>query len=686
MTPQQVWCVVEDDLKESLEEQFKNWGWKCAFVTRPAAGMCPEDKRILTTDDSWVEDWAFNVLATLQGEAEPLLIAQSELMPKNRVAGHGILLSERVWSSRVIPTIIATVNPQVGQNRSVRRIRLSSGKPLLRVVRHSEPTSSELPDLVLWDILLGRKEFTESIERARQTFKDSQRLDKQSSNSRSTSEQLQNAAVAMQTAAYRHSLKGFMASLRIMEGAYLCNWISSSEIDKMLDELIVLSRGDVRRSALLDKLKGRFKNLVQRTCSMPIHRPGNNQLKVVVCDDDWERAGWNNLIKSLLYSRFGLEVDGCRSQAELLAMLNTTRDRDRIVTLLLDVHYEDESRETGRVDRQFLRRLHEEYPLLDVILFTSDLHDGALVREAYERGYRLFFKEMDESARKPEQDTRKFIQVVEDSVSTFPIRAVQQVVEAGVADRGADDAVSAFLEAIATWRRDANPAMVFNLATLLEREYRVSYARVAGKTMNPNTSVGWNALSDKCDPRSEAAQTWMRFYKLATTARNSLLHNAGLVLEANSTLPSLGLAVPIVMSITSLHRIFTGDSAQNRRPAMLPSLVSLCRAIYMSNQIKKSDSRTFLETAMRNLISRKAEDVYKNICDLSAKNEKLMGKVTPPKGTTTLTSCLHDRDLFFEPVIEVNGKKVNCPLSLSDYQFTCVLTTACLLDHAEATF
>jgi hypothetical protein len=409
-------------------------------------------------------------------------------------------------------------------------------------------------------------------------------------------------------------------------------------------------------------------------------------LKVVVCDDDWERAGWNNLIKPLLDSRFGLDVEGYTSQATLLNVLDTTPDRDRIVTLLLDVHYDDKGKETARVDRPFLRKLHDEHPLLDVILFTSDLRDGALVREAYEKGYRIFFKEMSEAARVPEQDARKFMRVVEDSVSTFPVRALQQVLEAGMNDLSIDDATPVLLEGIATWRRDANPAMVFNLATLLEREYRISYAHIGGKSMNPNTSVGWSALADKCDPRSEACQTWMRFAKLATTARNSLLHNASLVLEADSTLPSLGLAVPILMAITSLHRILTGDSVPNRQAAMFASLKGLCRAIYMSNQIKKRESREFLETAMKNLIARKADEVYKDICALSAKNEKLIGKISPPKASTTLTSCFHDKDLFMEAVIEVNGKKVNCPQPISIYQFTCVLTAACVLDHAEARF
>lgn len=686
MTAKQAWCVVEDNLKGGLELQLKNWGWTCDFVERPASDTFPEDNHILSPDDAWVEDWALNVLEKLPQDESPLLIVQSELMPKSRAVGHGILLSERVWCSRIVPTLLASLSYRVGQSRGERRFRLPSGEPLLRVIRSGESPSSERPDLVLWDILSNEDNFIESVELARTSTKLNNGTTKKAPDSWSVSEQLYNAAVAIQTAATRHSLKGFMASLRIMEGAYLSNWISDTDVDKMLGELVSLSSGDAHRSELLNRLKGRIKRFVQHNRPFPVHGVTSNRLKVVVCDDDWERAGWNNLIKPLLGSLFGLDVEGYTSQAALLSALNTAPDLDRIVTLLLDVHYEDKDKETERVDGRFLRKLHDEHPLLDVILFTSDLRDGALVREAYEKGYRIFFKEMSEAARIPEQDARKFVRVVEDSVSTYSVRALQQVLEAGLADRSADDATPVLLEGIATWRRDGNPAMVFNLATLLEREYRISYAHVGGKSMNPNTSVGWTALADKCDPRSEACQTWMRFAKLATTARNSLLHNASLVLEADSTLPSLGLAVPIVMAITSLHRVLTGDSVQNRQAAIFNSLKGMCRAIYMSNQFKKSESRGFLETAMKNLVARKADEVYKDICALSAKNEKLIGKISPPKGSTTLTSCFHDKDLFMEQVIDVNGKKVNCPLTLSTYQFTCVLTAACVLDHAEAKF
>lgn len=672
---QDIWCVVENGLRQVFSEKLRKWGFNPYFITAPDGDENNEPAPgILNKSEEWLERWAKKIVDNLTNEADaPLLFIQAELAGK-RSDAIGIFLAELVWCEKICPTIIGAIDLQAGQRDFSPRARKPDRNPIVRIQGVEAEILPKQSSFILWDVLSGDAGFQKAVDLA-------VKVHSNITNPSKIKRNIFNSLIATQTALYRHQLGSTQASLRIMEGAYRQGWLLKSEVLEMISELTSAADGDNLSISNLKLIRQGIEDFKQKSFQKEWF--GVNELLILVCDDEWKRSGWSRTLPRIIKRLFNIDVIGTESIQELEREIANEKRKHRIVTLLLDVHYSaknetSEVRKNRAVGKKFLQKLNKEYPLMDIILFTSDLKLGWLVREAYRLDYRVFFKELDEQSRSPKQDASELMKIIEDSVAAFPVRAVQYLVENGFVNIDDSILITRMRQNLKSWRQSGNPAVSFSLSPLLERQYRLCCEAVTQVPDDVSKRNIWDDLTSNHNLNIDlpAAQLWKKTQNLATRSRNLLVHNPNVVLEANSILPSIGLTVPIVISINCLHQIGE-NSIADKLNDYLRNVNLIFDALFMSNQIRQPKARKLIAEARKIFYSgqfKKESQLYSLIVDAVDEDDKNVFAL--------IGNTLKNREAFSEVDIKFGGRdRVRANYNaLRIYRRICVLITACLLD------
>jgi len=669
-----IWCVSDPYTYQYLYHKLGSWGWS---VTANHPEAISEEDRFLDPEESYLEDLAIATVNRLKADPDPLLLIHSALTIGNRSAGHGLLLANRIWSQLAIPTIVCAVDLNVARREASRQARYSTGQAVLPLLEKGKGVETcQNGCLVLWDLLSDKEDFEAAAASARESVK----ALKSGGQMGRLQLELRGELISEQTKNYRHDLLGLMASLRILEGAYRLGWISHDELKHVFAVLESRNAGDPKRLSLIKRLRDLSVKFPQTHFERA--KISHQGVNVWVCDDGWAEAGWDLLLEPLFRNKFGFGVKGFVSLTALRQEL--MRGPVQATALLLDVHYIENDEIKEQVTAEFLRTLKRDHPLLDVILFTSELKDGLLVREVYELGYRIFFKEIVESSRDPRTYAHKFARTVERATNSMPIRALWEL-----ADSGAGTAPSAGIvmdtlkEKLKVWQYHPEPWMVFGLTPLLEQAIREVFAKTfpgiplpkkhkrngAGAVPSELDNL-WGAVEQIIDQdgSSPASMLCKRLKEVARFSRNSLVHDAPLVLTSDSVLPSIGFALPIVVVTLSLYEIRSSNTFgtgiwENKIEAHIRKLMD---ALVLSNWIVKNDVRTLLLELLTASTQSQLKACVNKIFNLVNQNSHAFGA---------------EYEVFRDKVSDVKyGIPSFPPYKLRVNQLLVTLSAICLLD------
>jgi hypothetical protein len=637
--------------------------------------LCPDPQRLLDRGDGEIEDLAYAVMKQLECEQNPLLLVQVEFTPNRRTAHDGLLLSEMVLSNLMIPTILATVDPYGRHTRTARRASRRCGDHFEPIVSLSQPVpdwSRPRPSLIVWDLLGNQSSFEQAAKSARDCVRTATPLQIEN-----LKRALHNGLLEAKTAFLRHRLKGLMACLRITEGAFSLGWLSKNDLCDVRSAL--LNRNPSDRAMLeryfreLRKYRRYDRSFPRRNCS-----------QVWVCDDEWETLGWDQLFYHLFRKRFGLAVRGFSSLQELEEAL-AKEPLQHVVTLFLDVHYSTGSKGGRDVDSRFIHRLRSDFPLIDTILFSTDLNDGLLVRNAYESGCRFFFKELEETARSPEVYATKFIEVTEESIRSTPLRAMSEIIspatESNLRDRYLDSAARAMRD----WQANPKTTGGFSLVPLLEKQLLHYTDLMMPSThredpANTGSQVDirqmrddlWDWAKNICNFSREEMLVWHSWhdvFMLAWRCRNRMAHAGDIMLGCESLLPAVGLSLPIIVAMAALNRANSPDGYNDEwESAMRQNLASVAESALVSSQITSEQVAHLLEIARD-----KSLDPTKRLTPAQC-------RLFP------LTTLMRDHPVFFEGLRAEMFPLLPADRSASFAIANCVavVTLACILEHDSA--
>lgn len=670
----QIWCIVEPAIQGLVQELLMQWGVQAHMISPD--GEIAGVNQLLPPQEQSIERWAYAALREI-GETSVLLV-QAELIPAQRAKGYGLLLAERIRAERIVPTIIMTLDPDIAQRASTRRGRLADGharRPVVPMITaNDELKKFTTPPFVLWDPLTGKSGFDKAYAVALKTTVglSPQRKD-------ALQHELREALQDEEAAAVRHRLKNMLASLRIMDGAYRNGWLSHDEINQALATLRERAVDPNQQSAL-HELADTLATMPQDPLT-PVVAP--RDMTIAVCDDLWETAGWDQVIPPLVRHLFGMETHGVTSLDALEHYLKEAREE--IVpprTLLLDVHVGEQ-----HVNAGYLESLHERFPNIDVILFTTDLNDGVLVRKAYELGYRTFFKELDETARNTRRYAMHLRRVLEQSIQSYPVMHLVQLCDeldvAGM-DMEPGTVVTTMQSVMRLWKDTGERSSVFGLTALHERLTKCVYSMMTKRKnwypFTPKGQVDWEAilLQMKGVFSAEGSLSWQLFdrsFFLARYARNQMAHNADAILDADSNLPALGVALTQLVGCIVLARFTYPDAMGDLDDAAYDEHLKLClleyaKAVLYSTEPMKTRTRSRLKLLLEDGAFCEPMKLCKLIEDLARQSDPIfLGHITTRDGAATRMPAKYLQDVLGA----LNDIDLDTMQEMTAYQWVLVL-------------
>ena len=679
----QIWCIVDTAIQGLVEELLKQWGVQAHMISPDGDKIGAN--QLLPAQEQSIERWAFSALDEINEQS--ILLVQAELTPGQRAKGYGFLLAERIRVERVVPTIIMTLDPTISNSASTRRARLADGhtrRPVVPVITTADEQKkfTTTPPFVIWDPLTGRAGFDKAYAAAIKTTVglSPQRKD-------AVQRELCEALQDEEAAAIRHRLKNMLASLRILDGAYRNGWLPLEEVKQALARLQKRATDPYQQSALRD--------LVDTLSTMPqdslAPAASPRDMTIAVCDDLWETAGWDQVIPPLVRHLFGIETHGVTSLNALEHYLEEAQEE--IVpprTLLLDVHVGEQ-----HVNAGYLESLHERFPNLDVILFTTDLNDGVLVRKAYELGYRTFFKELDETARNTRRYAMHLRRVLEQSIQSYPVMHLAQLcdeLDAAGMEMEPGTVVTTMQSVMRLWKDTGERSSVFGLTALHERLTKCVYSMMTRRKnwypFTPKGQVDWEAILSQMEGvfNLDGAFSWQLFdrsFFLARHARNTMAHNADAVLDAESDLPALGVAITQLIGCIALTRFAYPDATRDLNDAVYDEHLKLClleyaKAVLYSTEQMKTRTRSRLKLLLEEGAFCEPTKLRKLIEDLSRQSDPIFfGHTTTRDGAPTRMPAKYLQD----ELDALDDIDVDTMHEMTAYQWVLVLYCIFVLDR-----
>ncbi len=681
--PKKIICTVEPAIEKLLESFFVKWDVQAIMI--PCSNSMGNLKQLLPEQEKFVECWANAVIEHIEDDSA--LLVQVDLIPGKRAKGYGLLLAERIRAERIIPTIIMTLDTNIATRNSTRRARLANGKtrfPVVPIITGDDiqnKFASRIP-FVVWDPLSGKNSFNKSYNAAQKTIfgiRPQQEIVVKS--------ELVEALQDEEAAALRHRIKNMLASLRILDGAYRNGWLTYDEVTKSLTTLQMRAVDENQKKAL-ESLANTLYNILQ---SSLLQEASPRDMTLVVCDDLWETAGWDQVIPPMVSHLFGMDTHGVVSLNELALYLE--KASEELIpprTLLLDVHVGTEN-----VDADYLEYLHKDFPDLDIILFTTDLNDGVLVRKVYELGYRIFFKELDESARNTRQYATHLRQMLEQSIRSYPIMHLLQFAEKAdssvmVAEPAA--VIKTMQSVMRLWRDTGETSSVLGLTALHERLTKCVHAMANHResrfpTKVNSSSVDWGlVLSRICnylnvnvnDCGLPFTQLFQNTFYLAKYSRNQMAHNADMILEADTNMPALGIALTQIIASITLSGVAYPIAIQNSNEILDDeylslSLLEFAKSIYYSTESMKPRTRSRFKSLVEDGAFCEAPKLLQLLNDLSHQADPIfMGKTGMP--VYTPTKFLHNE------IVNLNNN-LDKIQEMNSYQWVLVLYCILVLDR-----
>lgn len=224
-------------------------------------------------------------------------------------------------------------------------------------------------------------------------------------------------AVNQENARYRHDegFGAFRVAVRLLLGAMQAGTVSPEDGRDLLRRIRERQPAAPLEDEYDFDLLRRYMELLQRLEELPKYSPPSSgdaiqaQRKLLLIDDDYERAGWD-IVLPALFPEWQVEVGPPSIFDE---RLRAGSGFDDYQLILLDYHLGDNAKRNGLDLLDEVRAVH---PFLPTVLFTGE-DDTALLSRAIDQGASAYF--VKELADTEDRDSARYFTALRDMVEHF---------------------------------------------------------------------------------------------------------------------------------------------------------------------------------------------------------------------------------------------------------------------------
>lgn len=428
--------AVNDKVKDYFDALIKKCGYQAIRVCEPQVqsdDIEPYEKQsVFPNEELKLVLWANEIVGELKKHSNPILLVQSELISEQYSRGYGIFLAELVWCDVVCPTIIASIDSELKNQRFTRRIRRVENNLLNPIIPIEsdwlkQTPSQAAPYFIFLDVISDEPKLKDAVKASVAAVL----VGLKAETVLSVSKELIEAEMEEISHSIRHKYQNVIASLRLLLGAFTSGDITFSDLQETVEKLecrqkdIFFTRLDDLQKKWI--LKETEISSLMNASSSEISSQSKKSLngKIIIIDDEYfpettansgepkqfRNFGWETVHSQLLSNsrRFKFDIVPFNSYDSASEGI----DRKLLAEtkfIILDINLGDASK-SGLLLLHQIRLLH---PFVPIIVMTS-YDDAKICQLVFEWQADAFFaKQLQDSGnRSSKKYYAKFVETIE---------------------------------------------------------------------------------------------------------------------------------------------------------------------------------------------------------------------------------------------------------------------------------